>query len=161
MIHEGHFAAIHYTGKFDDGEVFDSSVGGDPFEFQVGTGSVIPGLDRAVIGMKADEEKDVSISPEDAYGEYNEALVKTFDRTDLKADFDLEKEQTVLFRMENGATVPGLIEEVGESEVVINFNHPLAGKTLHFHIKVVEINDEQKYSSGCGTCDDSCDDCSP
>jgi len=148
MIREGHFAAIHYTGKLDDGEVFDSSIGGDPFEFQVGTGSVIPGLDRAVMGMKESEEKDISISPEDAYGEYNEALVKTFDRADLKADFDLEKEQTVLFRMENGATVPGLIEEVGESEVIINFNHPLAGETLHFHIEIVEINDEQKYSSG-------------
>lgn len=147
MIREGHFAAIHYTGKFDDGEVFDSSIGGDPYEFQVGTGSVIPGLDRAVMGMKENEEKDISLPPEDAYGEYNDALVKTFDREDLKADFDLEKEQTVLFRMENGASVPGLIEEVGDNEIVINFNHPLAGKTLHFHIKIVEINDEQKYSS--------------
>jgi peptidylprolyl isomerase len=156
MISEGKFAAIHYTGTLDDGQTFDSSFGGQPFEFQVGSGSVIPGLDKAVIGMKVGDEKDVSMEPDEAYGEYDESLMHRVPKDEMKANFEPKEGMAISVMLENGARVPAFIKEISSAEIVIDLNHPLAGKTLHFHIKVIDINDESKYSGDCSSGCDSC-----
>ncbi len=156
MISEGKFAAIHYTGTLDDGQTFDSSLGGQPFEFQVGSGSVIPGLDKAVIGMKVGDEKDVSMGPDEAYGEYDESLMHSVPKDEMKANFEPKEGMAISVMLENGARVPAFIKEVSDAEIVIDLNHPLAGKTLHFHIKVIDVNDESKYSGDCSSGCDSC-----
>jgi peptidylprolyl isomerase len=156
MIREGQFAAIHYAGTLDDGQTFDSSFGGQPFEFQVGSGSVIPGLERAVIGMKVGDEKDVSMEPDEAYGEYDESLIHRVPKDEMKANFEPKEGMAISVMLENGAKVPAFIKEISNAEIVIDLNHPLAGKTLHFHIKVIDINDESKYS---GSCSSGCDSC--
>jgi peptidylprolyl isomerase len=156
MISEGKFAAIHYTGTLDDGQTFDSSFGGQPFEFQVGSGSVIPGLEKAVIGMKVGDEKDVSMEPDEAYGEYDESLMHRVPKDEMKANFEPKEGMAISVMLENGARVPAFIKEISNAEIVIDLNHPLAGKTLHFHIKVIDINDESKYSGDCSSGCDSC-----
>jgi len=149
MVQEGKFVAIHYTGKLENGDIFDSCTGDVPFEFEVGAGSVISGLDSAVRGMEVNEEKRVVIPPEEAYGDYNDAMVQSIPAADVKAHFEPKVGMTIGVQLENGMHVPATITEVGESSVKIDFNHQLAGKTLHFDVKIIEINDEPKYQDDC------------
>ena len=157
MVEEGKYVQIHYTGTFDDGEIFDSSINGTPLEFRAGSGMVIPGMDAAVIGMKIEEEKDFNIPPEEAYGEYDENIVYTLPLDDVKSKLNPEVGMTIGIQSENGQHIPALITSVDDESVVIDLNHPLAGKALNFSIKVVAINDEpqlQHDCSGCSGCSD-------
>ncbi|HQQ51402.1 MAG TPA: peptidylprolyl isomerase [Spirochaetota bacterium] len=161
MVTEGKYVAIHYTGTFDDGQVFDSSLDGTPFEFQIGAGMVIPGLDKGVVGMKLDEEKDIVVIPEDGYGDYDENLLYAFPLEEVKQQFKPEIGMTIALQMDNGSQIPAVIKEIGNDEVVVDMNHPLAGKTLHFHIKVINISDSPEYSNnGCDGCGGSHEGCS-
>ncbi|MGQ9842220.1 MAG: FKBP-type peptidyl-prolyl cis-trans isomerase [Spirochaetota bacterium] len=160
MVTEGKYVAIHYTGKFDDGQVFDSSLDGAPFEFQAGAGMVIPGLDRAVLGMKLDEEKDIVIVPKEGYGDYDDNLLYAFPLEEVQQQFKPEIGMTIGLQMDNGAQIPAVVKEITDDEVVVDMNHPLAGKTLHFHVKVVNISDEPEYSGGCDACGGYSDGCS-
>lgn len=154
MVEEGKFVAIHYTGKLEDGEVFDSYDGDPPFEFLAGSGMVIRGLDQAVIGMKKDEEKDIVIESIEAYGEYNDELIHRIPIDEVKKQFEPQVGMKIGVQMANGQQVPAEITEVTDADIALDANHPLAGKTLHFHVKVVDINDEATYQpeGGCG-CD--------
>jgi peptidylprolyl isomerase len=162
MVEEGKYVAIQYTGKFDDGQVFDSSTQEQPFEFKAGSGMVIPGLDNGIMGMKVEEEKDLVIPPEEAYGEYDEKLIYTFPIEEVRQQFEPQVGMTIGVQLDNGAQVPALIKEVTDSEIFLDMNHPLAGKTLHFNIKVMEVNDEPKFApaDGCSGCSDESDGCS-
>ncbi|HOO71443.1 MAG TPA: peptidylprolyl isomerase [Spirochaetota bacterium] len=151
MVKNEDFILIHYTGKFDDGEVFDSSIGRDPLEFQVGSGMVIPGLDREVLGMKINDEKDISIEPADAYGEYSEEFLHAFPRSEA-GSFQPEVGMTLSVQLTDGSYRPAVIKEFNDEKIVLDLNHPLAGKRLHFHITLLEINDAPKYNHGCSSC---------
>jgi peptidylprolyl isomerase len=158
MIEEGKYVAISYTGKLENGEIFDSCEGHPPFEFQAGSGSVIHGLDRAVIGMKLDDEKDIIIEPSDAYGEYNDSLLHRIPLEEIKGQIDPVEGMKIGIQMDNGNQIPATITKITDKEVVIDANHPLAGKTLHFHLKIVDINDTETYPDefGCGCGDSDC-----
>lgn len=158
MSCEGAYALVHYTGSFDNGEVFDSSLDRDPLEFQVGTGAVIRGFDKAVQDMKLDEERSIILPPEEAYGSYDETLVYSFPIEDVKSQFDPQLGMTIGVQLDDGTHASALITGITDTEVKLDMNHPLAGKTLHFTIKLIEINDEPKYSDECGSgeCGDSC-----
>lgn len=153
MVEEGKYVAIHYVGKHADGEIFDSCTDNPPFEFQAGAGMVIPGLDDAVIGMKINDEKDIVIEPESGYGEYDEEMVHSIPRSEVGDDFTPEVGMIVGVQMEDGMQIPATVTEITDDEILIDLNHPLAGKTLHFHIKVLEINEEPKYHQECSSCD--------
>ncbi len=155
MVEEGKFIVIHYTGTFDDGEVFDTSVDRTPLEFQVGSGMVIPGLDKAVVGLAIGDEKDIHIEADEAYGEHDENRKQSYPLADVKQSFDPQVGMQIGVQMDNGHQIPATITEVTDTEVVIDMNHPLAGKALNFNIKVLEINEEAKYSGGCSSCGDS------
>ncbi len=158
MVKDGNYVVVHYTGTFEDGSVFDTSLDRHPLEFKVGEGSVIRGFENAVLGMKIEEEKDVKITPDDAYGVYDDTLIHSFPVETVKEQFEPEKGMTIGVQLENGAQVPAVITDVAEGMVKIDLNHPLAGKTLHFHIKLIEINEARKYGTSCGSgcCDDGC-----
>ena len=156
MVQEGQFVAIHYTGKLDSGEVFDSCTGDIPFEFEVGAGTVIAGLDSAVRGMDVNQEKSVVIPPEEAYGEYNDSMVQSIPAEEIKAHFEPKVGMTIGVQLENGMHVPATIKEVGDEKVMIDFNHQLAGKTLHFDVKIIEVNAEPKYQDDCGCGESDC-----
>lgn len=159
VVEEGKFVQIQYTGTFDNGEVFDTNVGLDPLEFQVGSGSIIVGLDRAVLGMNIEDEKNISVKPEDGYGEYNEAYVLNVPLAEMQSNFNPEPGMVISIQMENGNLIPARITEVNGDTVILDLNHPLAGKTLHFAVKILAVNDEAQMESGCNCCsDESCSD---
>ncbi|MCX7678960.1 MAG: peptidylprolyl isomerase [Spirochaetes bacterium] len=157
MVQVGNFVAIHYTGRLDNGEVFDSCTGEVPFEFEVGAGTVIEGLDKAVRGMEINEEKHIVIPPEEAYGLYNDAMVQPIPIEEVRKYFEPKTGMVIGVQLESGVQVPATIKEVSETTVLLDFNHQLAGKTLHFDIKIMDINDEPKYSSGCLGHGDDCE----
>ena len=135
----GDAVKVHYTGKFDDGTVFDSSDGGDPLAFTVGVGEVIPGFDEAILGMRVGETKDVTIAADDAYGERNEMLVQVVARDQLNLGVEPEEGMGIEMRTPDGTVIPLMISEVTETTVTLDANHPLAGLQLHFALQLVEI----------------------
>ena len=151
---------IHYTGKFEDGEVFDSSVKRDqPFIFQTGAGMVIPGFDEAVIGMDVGETKSVTIPPEKAYGEVEEHNIIEVSKSEFPEDMNVELGLVVELHSNQGHVIPAEIVEIQEEGVKLNANHPLAGKTLIFEIELLEIGCElpQHNHHNCGS-GEGCDD---
>lgn len=135
----GDIVAIHYTGKLEDGTVFDSSRDRDPLEFALGRGQVIPGFESAVMGMSLGESKTEVISSEQAYGPYRDEMVMVVDRQQIPADIPLEVGIQLQLQGPDGQAVPVLVSDVSENDVTLDANHPLAGETLIFDIELVGI----------------------
>ena len=135
----GNKVKVHYTGTFDDGQVFDSSREAQPLEFEVGAGQVIPGFDQAVVGMSVGESKKVRISEEDAYGPYNPEMVFEADHSQFAEGLTPEVGQRFQTQTQDGTPMVLTVKDVNEEKVVLDANHPMAGKTLNFEIEVVEI----------------------
>jgi FKBP-type peptidyl-prolyl cis-trans isomerase 2 len=136
-IKKGDKIKVHYTGKLDDGTVFDSSQGKEPLEFEAGSGKVIKGFDEAVIGMNIGEEKEIKLKPEDAYGEPNPELLKKIARDKLPKEPEPQVGMMLALKSPDGQQIPARISEVTDKDVTIDLNHPLAGKNLNFNIKVL------------------------
>jgi len=141
-VNEKEWVMIEYTGTFDDGTVFDKSEGREPLKFQIGGGMVIPGFEKAVIGMNPGEEKDIKIEPKDGYGEKSKEIVQ-LPKTSFQDTSVLEvgKELNMMTNMG-----PMVIEVVRmeDDKVSVILNHPMAGKNLNFKIKLVKILDEEE-----------------
>jgi FKBP-type peptidyl-prolyl cis-trans isomerase 2 len=141
-IEKGNKVKVDYEGRFDDGEVFDSSSHGDhshPLEFVAGSGQVIKGFDEAVIGMEKDEEKEISINPEEGYGMPNPSLIQKVPKDMFPGQ---EPKEGMIFQgsMPDGRHFMAKITKVENDEVTVDLNHPLAGRKLIFKIKIVEYN---------------------
>jgi len=130
---------IHYTGKLEDETVFDSSVEREPLEFTVGDGKIIPGFERAVVGMAPGESKTVTISPDMAYGMHRNDLVVDVERERVSDKLELKIGGFVQIRQRDGGVIQAKVTGMSESKVTLDANHPLAGKDLTFDIKLVEI----------------------
>lgn len=142
MIEKGNRVKVDYEGKFEDGDVFDSSTHGDhshPLEFTVGSGEVIRGFDKAVEGMKEGDEKIFSIEPQEAYGERDPSLEREFPRSALPKDPEPKEGMMLVLGSPDGQKFPARIISVTKDKIKIDLNHPLAGKKLIFKIKVVEV----------------------
>jgi peptidylprolyl isomerase len=135
----GDTVKVHYTGKLNDGSVFDSSENREPLEFQLGSGQLIPGFEKAVNGMTVGDSTTVTIPANEAYGEVNEELILSVEKDRLPADIQPEVGMQLQVQQPNGQPVPVVISDVTDSIVKLDANHPLAGKDLTFHIEVVEI----------------------
>ncbi|MBI4147149.1 peptidylprolyl isomerase [Candidatus Woesearchaeota archaeon] len=141
VITKGDKVKVDYTGTFDDGTVFDASEKhGQPLEFKVGSGQVIKGFDDAVVGMKKGQEKKIVIPPAEAYGEFKAELHKKVPRKQLPQDQEPKVGMILAIGLPNGQQFPARIITVTTEDVTIDLNHPLAGKTLHFKIKVAEVS---------------------
>ncbi len=138
---EGDEVQVHYTGKLEDGTVFDTSQDGEPLSFTIGENRVIPGFETAVVGMEPGDSKTTEIDPEQAYGEHRDDMVMELDRDQIPEDVEPEVGQQLQLRLENGQTVPVLITALGEDTVTIDANHPLAGRTLIFEIELIEVTE--------------------
>jgi len=138
-VEKGNTVRVHYTGKFENGEIFDTSVNRTPLEFIVGNGQVIKGFDEAVIGMKIGEKKTVNIPFEEAYGPHMDELVFTFEKQSLPENLNPEIGQKLQLVTGDGKRVNVTIIAVSETDITLDANHPLAGKNLVFEIELVEI----------------------
>ena len=139
QVKQGDKVKVNYTGKLQDGQVFDSSEGVDPLQFTVGAGEVIPGFDQAVIGLESGAKTTVNIEPENAYGPRNEELVATVNKKDLPEDLEYSLGAQLQVTQENGNMFMVTVTEVSEESITLDANHPLAGKTLTFDIELLEI----------------------
>lgn len=137
-VEKGNTIKVDYEGRFEDGEVFDaSSRHGEPLEFKAGEGMVVSGFDNAVLGMSVGEEKEVTLAPEEAYGEANPNAIQKVP----KANFPEGAKEGMMIGvpLPNGQQIPAKIVKIDDEAVTLDLNHPMAGKTLIFKIKVVEI----------------------
>ena len=139
QVKEGDKIKVHYTGKLEDGSVFDSSDGRDPLEFEVGAGKIIPGFDAGVRGMVVGDKKTVEIEPGDAYGPHHERLVAKVKASDFPKDITPRIGQQLQTQDKNGHPVNVRVTEIENGQVTLDANHPLAGKKLIFEIELVEI----------------------
>jgi peptidylprolyl isomerase len=137
---KGDRVKVHYTGKLEDGSVFDSSRDREPLEFELGGGMMIKGFDTAVSGMKVGESKTAQIPAEEAYGEHNAEMVIEVPKSQLPEDLKPEVGQQLGMQQPNGQSVPVRVVDVKEESIEIDANHPLAGKDLIFDLELVEIN---------------------
>ena len=135
----GDTVKVHYTVKFDDGSVFDTSVEKEPLQFTIGAGLVIPGFDEAAIGMTAGESKTTVIPPDKAYGSRMEELVVEVKKGDFPPNINPEIGQRFQISQPDGQTAVVVVIAISESSVTLDGNHPLAGKELTFDIQMVEI----------------------
>ncbi|UCF71190.1 MAG: peptidylprolyl isomerase [candidate division WOR-3 bacterium] len=139
QVKSGDKVKIHYTGKLNDETVFDSSIDREPLEFTVGDGKIIPGFEKAVVGMAPGESRTVTISPDMAYGPHREELVVDVERERVPDKLDLKVGGFVQIRQRDGGVIQAKVTGMSESKVTLDANHPLAGKDLTFDIKLVEI----------------------
>ncbi|TVR19393.1 MAG: peptidylprolyl isomerase [Balneolaceae bacterium] len=136
---DGDTVKVHYTGTLENGEVFDTSQEREPLEFTLGQGQLIPGFEKAVIGLNVGDSTKVEIPSGEAYGEMREDLVINVPKDQLPADVEPQIGMQLQVNQPNGQPVPVRITNVGETDLTLDANHPLAGKDLSFEIKLVEV----------------------
>jgi len=135
----GNTVKVHYTGKLDNGEVFDSSREREPLEFTLGKGQLIKGFEDAVIGMKVGDTKSVNIVSAEAYGDKREELVVKIEKSQVPENIKPEVGLALNLRTANGGQAHAVITSVEEDHIVLDANHPLAGKDLTFDLELMEI----------------------
>jgi peptidylprolyl isomerase len=135
----GDTVKVNYTGKLEDGSVFDSSSSGESLEFKIGTGQLIPGFESAVIGMNPGDSKTVRIGPEEAYGPHYEEMIIHVDRKQVPPGMEISLGDQFQLQQESGQNVIVTVTEISEAGVTLDANHPLAGKELIFDIELVAI----------------------
>ncbi|HOI18244.1 MAG TPA: peptidylprolyl isomerase [Candidatus Woesearchaeota archaeon] len=136
--------SVEYTGTLEDGSVFDSNVGKEPLKFLAGTGMVIKGFDDAVLGKSKDDEIEVKIEPRDAYGEKNEQLVQTIPLNAIPEKIPKEIGVVMQIKFPDGNMGFATIINIEGETVTIDMNHPLAGQTLNFKIKIISVEEASK-----------------
>jgi FKBP-type peptidyl-prolyl cis-trans isomerase 2 len=137
MIENGKTVSVHYTGKLTDGEMFDTSEGREPLKFQMGAGQLISGFEKALQGKTIGDKVTVEIPADEAYGQIREDLVVSVPKSQMPGE--VEVGQSLQAQNETGEGFNVMIKEVHEEHVVIDGNHPLAGKDLVFDIEVVDV----------------------
>ena len=135
----GDTVRVHYTGRTDNGQEFDSSRERDPLEVKLGAGQVIPGFEAALTGMAEGDTKTVTIPEAEAYGPRREELVHQVPRSDIPGEIELEEGRTLLAQTPDGNQLQLLIRSVGEESVTVDANHPLAGEDLTFELELVKV----------------------
>ena len=130
---------VHYTGKFTNGQIFDSSVDKEPLEFQLGQGQIIPGFENGLIDMKVTEKKTVTIPEGEAYGEVRKDLFQEVPKAELPSEIDPQVGMGLVAKNPDGSERQLRVAEVRNESIVIDANHPLAGQDLVFDLEVVAI----------------------
>ena len=139
QVKENNTVKVNYTGKLSDGQVFDTSEGKEPVEFVLGQGQLIPGFEKGLIDMKLNEKKTITIAKEEAYGEVNNGLIQEVNKAELPQDMAPEVGMGLVSRTPDGQEMNLMVVEVKEETIVVDGNHPLAGKDLIFDLEVLEI----------------------
>lgn len=138
-IKSGDTVKVHYTGTLDDGEVFDSSLQRDPLQFTLGQGQLIPGFEKAVIGLGVGDVTTANIPSAEAYGEHNPQMEVTVEKAQLPEGMEVEIGVQLQLNQPDGQPIPCVVTKIDGEMVTIDANHPLAGKDLTFNIEIVEI----------------------
>ncbi len=138
-VGKGTGVVLHFSLKLDDGSVVDSTFEGDAAAFEFGDGNLPAGFEELLVGMKAGEKGQWDVPPEKSFGMPNPNNQQTMKRSEFPDDMELAEGLVVSFADANKSELPGVVAELSDSEVVIDFNHPLAGKTLRFEVQVLSV----------------------
>ncbi|MEX0608250.1 MAG: peptidylprolyl isomerase [Balneolaceae bacterium] len=142
-VQKGNIVKVHYTGRLSDGSIFDSSVTRDPLQVTLGEGQLIPGFEDALIGMNVGDKTTTEIPAAEAYGDRRDDLEVNIEKSQLPEDIDPEVGMQLQLNQPNGQPVPVQITKVEDENIVIDANHPLAGKDLSFDIEVIDIVEDK------------------
>lgn len=135
----GDTVKVHYTGKFEDGTIFDTSVNDNPLQFKIGAGQIIQGFEEAVLGMGLGESKTTTIPADKAYGPYRKEMVVVVARNQFPENLILKVGEKLQLSQSDDQTIIVTIADASEATVTLDANHPLSGKDLTFDIQLVEI----------------------
>ena len=139
VITENSRVTLHFELSLEDGSIVDSNFSQTPASFVFGDGSLLPAFEEALLGMSVDQESSLVMPPEKAFGVHNESNIQRMPRSQFA--MDLEEGMVVSFADMSKNELPGVIAEIGDKEVVVDFNHPLAGRSLTFKVRIVAIED--------------------
>ncbi|HBY97808.1 MAG: peptidylprolyl isomerase [Ardenticatenaceae bacterium] len=159
-VRDGLVVGIDYVMTLSDGEVVDTTEGEEPLEILQGAGEVVEGLEKALYGLHVGDSKHVVVSPEEGFGEREEGSEMAMPRSEFPRDFELEEGMEIYVQTdEDDEPVPVYVVSVDRNEVVVDFNHPLAGETLHFDVTVRSLRPptEEELAHGHAHDDDEWD----
>lgn len=150
MITKGKVVSLAYCLKNEDGEVLDEGGRQDPFAYMHGMNQIVPGLERAIEGMKVGDKKSVAVDPKDGYGDYDQALLVQVQKSQFPPNLSLTPGMQFEGGAQDGSPIVFTVEKIDGDLVTVNGNHPLAGETLHFDIEVIEVRDatQEELSHG-------------
>jgi FKBP-type peptidyl-prolyl cis-trans isomerase SlyD len=153
-VADGRIVCLDYTLRLDNDEVVDTSEEREPIEFVQGQRQIVPGLEDALYGMEAGDGKSVVVEPAEGYGERNPEASQDVPRDAFQEGAELEPGMPIQVSDGSGRTATAFVAEVGDDAVKLDFNHPLAGETLHFDVEVVDVREATAadLAGGCGTC---------
>ncbi|MDX1298984.1 MAG: FKBP-type peptidyl-prolyl cis-trans isomerase [Pseudomonas sp.] len=129
---------LHFALKLENGDVVDSTFEKKPATFKVGDGNLLPGFEQAIYGLKAGDKRSLEISPEQGFGQGNPQNIQVMPRSQFQ-DMELSEGLLVIFNDAANAELPGVVKAFDDSQVTIDFNHPLAGKALSFDVEIIEV----------------------
>ena len=130
---------LHFAIKLDNGDVVDSTFDKEPATFTVGDGSLLPGFEQALYGLKAGDKRSLPIGPEQGFGQGNPQNIQVMPRAQF-ADMELSEGLLIIFNDAAIAELPGVVKAFDANQVTIDFNHPLAGKDLTFDVEIIDVN---------------------
>ena len=160
-VENGIFVSVDYKGTLENGEVFDTSRGRRPLEIQMGAKQLIKGFENELMGMALNEKKVFTLAPEDAYGQRDESLTRSFPRSEVPPEMNPKVGMTIGLTTPEGHQVPAQIVHLDDEKLTMDLNHPLAGESLTFDIEVVGISKtptQKPMSCGSGCdCSSGCD----
>jgi peptidylprolyl isomerase len=139
VVKVGDGVIVHFKGKFEDGSVFNSKKDGGPLEYTVGRKMVLGGLDKGVVGMHIGQKKKIIMEPEDAFGLRKEDKIKEFPKSKIPKGEELKIGMILQTMDEDGNVETGKILEIKDDSLIVDYNHPMAGKSLTLHIELIDI----------------------
>lgn len=137
-IGQGSTVTLHFSLKFENGEVVDSNFEKDPATFTIGDGSLLPGFERVLFGLKDSDKRTFEIPPEQGFGTPNEQNVQIMPRSQFDS-MELDSGVLVIFKDAAGGEMPGVVKAFNDQQVTIDFNHPLAGKVIVFDVEIIQV----------------------
>ncbi len=140
LIAQGTIVTLNFSLALEDGTVVDSNLEEEPVTFTVGDGNLLPGFEKAMLGLKAGDERELLITPENGFGMPNPSNQQEVPRSDFPDDIELSVGLVLSFSDAQNTELPGVIKEIGDEKVLVDFNHPLAGRSLVFTIKIHSVS---------------------
>lgn len=138
-VGRGTRVTLHFALKLPNGEVVDSTFDKKPATFSFGDGNLLSGFENKLLGMQKGERKQFTVTPEDAFGQPNPANVQTFKRSDFDPAMELHEGLVISFADASKAELPGVVASCTDDEVVVDFNHPLAGRAIYFEVEILDV----------------------
>ena len=130
---------LHFALKLDDGEVVDTTFGGDPATFEVGDGNLLDGFERALYGMQPGAKETLVIKPENGFGQRNPQNIQEIPRSEFDPSIQIAEGLVLAFADAQNAELPGVVSSFDDETVYVDFNHPLSGRDIHFEVEILEV----------------------